>query len=462
MKKLYVLILLLFVTVGLFSQSGTVNLKYPTVVPSLRVGGLTKLRLDSITQNVDTIKFWNSGSELIANGSGIWTGTGIRLDTTLAKVTLGIDQVTNESKVAMFNDPIFTGVTYFGHSVVPTTPGTGYLGTSTSPVAGLYLGATSPLSWGNSIFLQGGTGQISLSGGNLNLGVNNLLGSGSIGLLGSRIGSGFFTNLTVTNAIAGSITGNAATVSNYTPAGGSITLSGADAITFNTTGASSLTLPTSGTLLTTAVLSGYAPLDAPNFINDMTVEYIRPVTEGGANLGNPSYGWNAVYLDTTGIIGWGATNDILLGNAAGNLRLENSAFLIDNNDIGLNIYPVRKGYFTDLDIVNLPTVGGVTLMTNPMTTAGDLIVGGVSGVPSRLAAGITGTEEYSTENYGATGTGDIVLSTGPTLTTVSITDVIKLTPTALPPAGATEGMIYADTDHHLYYYNGTTWISMTD
>jgi hypothetical protein len=110
--------------------------------------------------------------------------------------------------------------------------------------------------------------------------------------------------------------------------------------------------------------------------------------------------------------------------------------------------------------VTLPTSG--TLVANPMTTAGDLIVGGTSGAPTRLAAGITSAEDYSTENYGATGTGNIVLSTGPTLTTVNITDVIKLTPTASPPAGATEGMIYADTDHHLYYYNGTSWVSMTD
>jgi hypothetical protein len=32
----------------------------------------------------------------------------------------------------------------------------------------------------------------------------------------------------------------------------------------------------------------------------------------------------------------------------------------------------------------------------------------------------------------------------------------SLTPTADPPA-AVEGRIYADTDHHLYYYNGTAW-----
>lgn len=108
--------------------------------------------------------------------------------------------------------------------------------------------------------------------------------------------------------------------------------------------------------------------------------------------------------------------------------------------------------------VTLPTSG--TLVANPMTTAGDLIVGGPAGAPTRLAAGVTSAENYSTENYGATGTGDIVLSIGPTLTTVNITDVIKLTPTASPPAGATEGMIYMDTDHHLYVHNGTTWVQL--
>ena len=81
-------------------------------------------------------------------------------------------------------------------------------------------------------------------------------------------------------------------------------------------------------------------------------------------------------------------------------------------------------------------------------------------LPASLTIGsssVTGTEAYSSENYGSTGTGNIVLSTGPTLTTVNITDVIKLTPTASPPAGATEGMIYANTDHHLYYFDGTSW-----
>lgn len=39
-------------------------------------------------------------------------------------------------------------------------------------------------------------------------------------------------------------------------------------------------------------------------------------------------------------------------------------------------------------------------------------------------------------------------------------DAIKLTPRANPPAEATEGVIYMDTDHHLYVHNGTTWVQL--
>jgi len=34
---------------------------------------------------------------------------------------------------------------------------------------------------------------------------------------------------------------------------------------------------------------------------------------------------------------------------------------------------------------------------------------------------------------------------------------IVFNPMADPPAAAEEGMVYADTDHHLYYYNGSAW-----
>jgi hypothetical protein len=54
---------------------------------------------------------------------------------------------------------------------------------------------------------------------------------------------------------------------------------------------------------------------------------------------------------------------------------------------------LTKGWFTDLEITNTPTVNGVAanassgLVLNPMTTAGDLILGGASGAAGRLAKG---------------------------------------------------------------------------
>ena len=40
---------------------------------------------------------------------------------------------------------------------------------------------------------------------------------------------------------------------------------------------------------------------------------------------------------------------------------------------------------------------------------------------------------------------------------VSAAEFLKLTPMANPPSPAVEGMIYADTDHTLLYFNGTDW-----
>lgn len=36
-------------------------------------------------------------------------------------------------------------------------------------------------------------------------------------------------------------------------------------------------------------------------------------------------------------------------------------------------------------------------------------------------------------------------------------EVLTLRPILNPPDTPVEGMIYVDTDHHIYYYNGTAW-----
>jgi hypothetical protein len=364
MKKLFTLLGLIIFTLGLQAQSGVSTFKYELRVPSLRVGGATKVKLDSIVQNVDTIKFYNGGTELKSNGAGIWTGSGIRLDTTLARVTLGIDQVPNLSLAAMFNEPTFTSITRVVDGILPTVSGASYLGSTSYQWGNLYLRSGSTLNWDDgNVLLTAGGGKLDLQLGDLDLNYGDLLTYGNIGSNAFNVNYGYFDSLYVANPIIGNLYGLSEQTRGFYPVGGRLVLSGADSLTVITTGQTTVTLPTSGTLLTTAVLAGYAPLSAPAFTDDMTVEYIRPVTSGGANLGHPTYPFLNVFLHSTGGVIWDASTDIMLAPASGNLRLTNSAFLIDNNDIGLNTYPVRKGYFTDLDIVNRPTVGASAIAT---------------------------------------------------------------------------------------------------
>ncbi len=69
-------------------------------------------------------------------------------------------------------------------------------------------------SLGSYLPLTGGT-----MSGNINMGANSLLNIANIGVTGTRVTSGFFTDLAVTNTITGSISGNSATATNVAASG---------------------------------------------------------------------------------------------------------------------------------------------------------------------------------------------------------------------------------------------------
>jgi hypothetical protein len=86
------------------------------------------------------------------------------------------------------------------------------------------------------------------------------------------------------------------------------------------------------------------------------------------------------------------------------------------------------------------------------TINGDLSVGGSASITSSIdVAGLN-----LTGNAAVTGnaviTGNLALSGK-----AEVGTYLLLTPTATAPTPPAEGMIYMDTDHSLYYHNGTDW-----
>jgi len=403
MKKIGFFIVFIFLTIGLSAQSGVSSFKYELRVPSLRVGGATKVRLDSIVQNADTIKFYNGGTELKSNGAGIWTGTGIRLDTTLARVTLGINNVTNESKATMFNNSSFTGSVRFNDGLYPgLTDLVRQIGTAYgSEWNRFYLSTNGFISWNNSIFLQGSTGQLNLSGGDLSLNANNLYTTGDIGSSSSRINhlyvDSLYTNY-ATIALAGfapidnpSFTGSVHVPALWPTDSGmvdighfyhpfkDIYMTDPGNISFGTGAA--ITASDSVLLLHAwkRVMST-APFETIEMNHPSVTGMIYPKIDGEATLGHPNFKWAGVYIDSVAAINWGNTGPKITGSKIGSeelLFLNYGSLIIEDHDLGHSSYPVRRGWFTDLNITNRPTVGAASLLLEEdlKTINGESIVG---------------------------------------------------------------------------------------
>lgn len=111
------------------------------------------------------------------------------------------------------NTPTATlsGVTSTSDFTPTSSDGAG-LGTASLMWSDLFLASGGVINFNNGdVTLTHSADTLTLGGGTLALGTNSITMTGSIGATGARVTKGWFTDLEATNAIVGSITGNAAT-----------------------------------------------------------------------------------------------------------------------------------------------------------------------------------------------------------------------------------------------------------
>jgi len=185
---------------------------------------------------------------------------------------------------------------------------------------------------------------------------------------------------------------------------------------------------------------------------------------GSYNIG---LGAKAGYIITTGssnmYIGYntgvgnatGASN-VVIGDAAGSATANYSFNTMIGKSAGLGTtgnQNVFIGYHSGL--------GNTSGTTN-------VYVGQKSGYSNSTGSGNVAIGDSA--GYANTGSNQLFIHNGPSTTPLiggdfstgvaTITYCLKLTPIAAPTWTPAEGQIYMDTDHHLYVYNGTTWVQL--
>ncbi len=216
----------------------------------------------------------NSGDQTSIVGI---TGTKSQFDTActdgnflyVGDVTQYTDEMAQDAVGAMVNTSLtYTDGTPLLALTSRTINGVAYDATANITVtaaAGTLTGATLASGVTASSLTSLGTLTGLTMGGDIAVGANNITMTGTLGATGARLTKGWFTDLTVTNAIAGSVTGNAATVTTNANLTGPITSSGnATSIGSQTGTGNTFVMSASPTITTAALGSSTATTQAPS------------------------------------------------------------------------------------------------------------------------------------------------------------------------------------------------------
>lgn len=319
----------------------------------------------------------------VAITGGTITGTAISGNTfTGGSGTLTLSTFT----LTVSGDASITGINTGDQTSV-----TGNAGTATALQNARTIGGVSFNGTAN-ITVLSATGGFTISGGDLVLGANNITMTGSLGATAARLTKGWFTDLQVTNAITGSITGNAATVTTNANLTGPITSAGnATAIAAQTGTGTTFVMQASPTITTAALGSSTATTQAPadNSTKLATTAYVDAAVLGQNYKEAAKYSSTAALpaiVYNNGASGVGAT---LIAVGLGALSLDgNTPAAADRVLIKNQVSTFQNGVYTVTTVGNAG-VAFVLTRTTDFDQAGDIKTGDAIFVTSGTANATT-------------------------------------------------------------------------
>lgn len=326
----------------------------------------------------------NDASDIDVDSDG-FTGNLSSADDTVQKALETIDGLT----IPDVSGKIDVTSGRFTTDLSPSTDDGATIGTSSLGVSDIYLAS------GGRTYTSG-AGHIEKSGNH----ALTLTTTGTSAITfpsGTKMLASLSDNQTFTGTATFSGTTTVPSTLNFT-SNGSIVKSGNHALTLTTTGATNVTFPTSGTLLTTTG-------SAANLTNFPTL--------------NQNTTGSAATLTTTRTI-WGQ-NFNGSANVTGDLSLGTSSITMTGS-IAATGNRVTKGWFTDLEITNAPTIGGTAATgTGGLVRAISPTFTGTPVLPSTITLGANSFIRSGAHNltFTTTAATNVTLPTSGTLMTTT-------------------------------------------